>query len=117
MLPLTGLTEGIAEVLVRLAENKVGDEVETTDVGNGTTEDMPAVGKLVIMEPLVEGWTDEGIRDTDIVDDATAIEEVVKMTTDEGGALDPEVVTLLSAVGLVPALNKSPVGASSADIV
>jgi hypothetical protein len=96
--------------------DKVGDVVETTDVGNGTTEKMPAVDNVVMVDPLIEGWTDEGTRDTDIVDDAKPIKEVVKITADDGAVLIP-IVLLFSASELVLRVNRAPVGASSADIV
>lgn len=113
---MIGVTDSCEEVLVRLVGDSVAEDVEMTVVGNGTTEDSPEVGRAVIIDPLVDGVKDEDTSETDIVDEATGIEEPVKITTDEELEVNPETVLLWEAE-LAPGAKTAPEGASFADEV
>lgn len=115
MFPLIGLTEGSEDVPVRLVGDRVPEDVGMTVVGYGTTEDSPDVGKTVMSEPLVEGVKEEDTRETEIVDEATGMEELVKTIID-GDVATPE-TALLCGDELAPEANITPDGTSSADEV
>ena len=99
MFPLRALTVTDAEVDGKVVGDKVAEGVEITLVANGTTEDMPDDGSCVITEPLVEGKGADGTRETEITEEATWIEDVVKTIVD---AEFVSAAALVDVVELVP---------------